>query len=97
LSQAAENYIKGLRREANNMEGLDNLGKVFFKKHDYIKAIKVWMKAVELSSENNYLWYYIGIAYEKNGNIKEAVGCWQKIKDDSVYFDKAKNRIIQHR
>ncbi len=78
--QAIQYYHKALTVDRYNLEALDKLASLYFSKNEYEKALFYWLRAIKKYPDRKYLWYYIGIAFEKQGNMQMALDSWKKVE-----------------
>jgi len=55
------------------------LGRIYFQKADYEKAIKIYKKGLSLNPQSINLLYETGLAYSRLKNHKKALKYWKKL------------------
>ncbi|NIM91555.1 MAG: tetratricopeptide repeat protein [Candidatus Aminicenantes bacterium] len=71
-------YPKILNEKEFEAIQLSNLGVAWYEKGDYEKAIKYYMKAVELNPDFFEAYNNLGVSYAKQGNYSQAIKCYKK-------------------
>jgi len=97
FDRSREYYYEALSLDNKNLETLDKIASLFFRQHDYHKALKFWERANKLYPAEEYIWYYKGLCYENLGNIEKAVQSWQMVLNSGSYGHKAADKINQYK
>ncbi len=92
-NQAIQYYRKALALDRFNLEALDKLAMLCFKQEQYDRALHYWLRAVKKYPEKQYFWYYIGLAYEKQGAVSMAISSWNKVAQLPEFKDRVFKKI----
>ena len=82
-----------LKKVKNDEQSLFQLGRLYTVQKDYKKAIETLKKALSKRETASDTLYYLGLAYEKQGNKKEAAGYYQKALKFAPDFELASNAL----
>ena len=91
--EAIRFFKKAIFLDEKNIEAIDNLANIFFKQKNYTQAVLLWEKAINFYPSKDYFWYYIGLALEKQNNIRAALTAYQKVRKTESYRQRAVRRI----
>lgn len=94
-ASAVDYYRKALDLDNANLEALDKLASLQFNLGNYNKARFYWHRAIKKYPSRDYFWYYIGLAYEREGNIPAARKSWQMIFHSDTFKQRAAIKL-QH-
>ena len=67
-----------LEAEPDNAYALGDLGVIKYENQNYEGAIQNFFKAINISGEKNYLYFYIANCYYKMGRLKKGVEFYEK-------------------
>ena len=70
----------------DDWENLMLIGLVFFRKKQYSQASKYFQNACLINISNFYLWYYLGLTYEKLGFAQKAIDAYQRSIENNQRF-----------
>ena len=73
MDESLKYYQKALALEPKNHNFLYNIGLLFAKKNDFTKAIWKFNKSIEIRNDNPYAYIALADAYEKKGEIVQAL------------------------
>ena len=86
-------YKKAIFLDRKNIEAIDNLANIYFKQENYAQAVQLWEKAIKIYPSNDYFWYYIGLAYEKQNKLPAALQAYRNVEKTESYKERAVRRI----
>ena len=78
LDKAEEYYKKAIFQDSSNSSAIADLGIIFYDRKNYTDAIKTFFKAIDISTEKAYLYFYIANCYYKMDRLKKAIDYYEK-------------------
>ena len=77
--EKAESYFKqAIIENPNNTIAIADLGMIYYDKNEYENAISTFFKAISISTQKYYLYFYIANCYYKIGRIKKSIEYYEK-------------------
>jgi tetratricopeptide (TPR) repeat protein len=58
-----------------------HLGRLYFQKNDYKKAIRIYKEGLTINPQSIILLYEVGLVYSKLKSNKQALKYWRKLLD----------------
>ena len=76
-----------LKIDADHYPSHKALAEIYFELGEYTKSFEHYIKLIELTPDDPYLHYQIGMLYEISGDYNEALLEYEKIIDIDVNFE----------
>lgn len=76
--QAADLYNEILEETPENIEALNNLGKVYIDMNDFYEAINCYKQSITRDFDNYDSWFYLAYALNENKQVDEAIIAYQR-------------------
>lgn len=92
--------LKAIKTDPQNAIVYHDLGKLYTKKKDYLKAIEVYSKAAELNPDSADTFFYLGFTYAAIKNYVNAEKMFLRVSElEPAYLDKAifNLALVQHK
>lgn len=78
IEKAVEYYNRAIISDPNNAYALGDLGVIKYENGNYNAAIQNFFEAINITSEKNYLYFYIANSYYKMGRHKKSLEFYEK-------------------
>lgn len=70
------------------------IGLIYLKKKQFSRALDFLLRACACNVTNYYLWYHMGLCYQKLGFANKAMESFQLALDQNPEYDQAKNALL---
>lgn len=78
FEKAEELYNLALQSNPMNASATADLGILYYERKDFNSALPTFFKAIELSTEKAYLYFYIANCYYKTSRLKKSIEYYEK-------------------
>jgi tetratricopeptide (TPR) repeat protein len=97
LDEAIEQFQKALRASADHLATYEALGEAFLEKNAPAAAVRVLLRAMdapwEVEEDLLGIYYYLGRAYEAQGNTDQAVEFYDRVFSLDINFADVTERL----
>jgi tetratricopeptide (TPR) repeat protein len=93
IDRALDSLNAFVRKNPKHFEAVYLLGVCHFKRHHYSDAEKQLRAAVALNNRSYIMYYYLGLALERQSHLDEAIQCYKYTLNLNPGFEKARMKL----
>ena len=95
VRQAADFPFASELANSNDFRIPMRIGLIYLKRKQYSRALDFLLRACACNVTNYYLWYHMGICYQKLGFTNKALEAFQHAQDQNSEYTAAKEALLK--